>query len=492
MKRLLIPLLGLIGWGAVATDVTLSNIPAASVAPVGANKILGTSTSGTAKLYSFDQLWTAPLLIQVTNTPKAQAHFLAADTNGTTQVYAGWIQGTSPGTEQGFAGDIEWFFGVKEATGNIELLFDNNNADLPAIYCPWNVGDMFFSAPAQDGAAFRFTNRTSVTQPDAIFSGVIRGNASGVTNIPVAGLSASGTPNSFTYYRGDNTWATPGTNQTAIPNTITFTNWVQNTIYTNKTGTVIHARVPYGIVTAGVNGLAQFDVMCDPNGGTTYQIIGGNHIQTTLAVTLVSSNSLWATAIISNNATFYMTNTSTGANNSSSCLTGGYYETEGDNTAVSVASTATTNYFSANQGIGGNLSVGGQLNGNAAGLTNLLVTVIKLSAWVATNSSGVAIISGPLIVTNGGIIYITNEVDMTNLNATALIQFTNTFAQDDKGFEVVCSNCLAGVSFVTNNTRFSYGGQPPFTGVIDLLSVSKMGFGPSTNVVISALPSLLP
>lgn len=36
------------------------------------------------------------------------------------------------------------------------------------------------------------------------------GNAAGLTNLPLAGISASGTPSSGTYLRGDWTWATPG------------------------------------------------------------------------------------------------------------------------------------------------------------------------------------------------------------------------------------------------------------------------------------------
>jgi hypothetical protein len=49
----------------------------------------------------------------------------------------------------------------------------------------------------------------TVTAATGVFSGRIIGNLAQATNLPVTGISASGTPGSSTFLRGDGTWATP-------------------------------------------------------------------------------------------------------------------------------------------------------------------------------------------------------------------------------------------------------------------------------------------
>lgn len=97
-------------------------------------------------------------------------------------------------------------------------------------------------------------------------SGVITGNGSGVTNIQISGIDATGTPSDSTYLRGDGTWATPaggsGLDGEALADALASgTNSVNSTNFTGTAnnmaflGSNYFSTVYAGNVVGNANGL---------------------------------------------------------------------------------------------------------------------------------------------------------------------------------------------------------------------------------------------
>jgi len=103
--------------------------------------------------------------------------------------------------------------------------------------------------------------------------------------------------------------------------TITQTNFVANTVYTNKSGSVQLLDATVALITTGVSGAAAMDLMVDQSGGNTFTLADRLAIST--AVTTIAmnyTNNLFSS--LSNNACYYFTNTSSGAGDSSVIVPG--------------------------------------------------------------------------------------------------------------------------------------------------------------------------
>lgn len=104
--------------------------------------------------------------------------------------------------------------------------------------------------------------------------------------------------------------------------TITQTNFVLNTVYSNALGRVVIANGTARLSTAGVTGYAALDVMVDQIGGSTFVLAGGAKVFTTIAVSLVGTNDIPFTVFMSANARYYFTNSSSGAGDFAAIVSG--------------------------------------------------------------------------------------------------------------------------------------------------------------------------
>jgi hypothetical protein len=102
---------------------------------------------------------------------------------------------------------------------------------------------------------------------------------------------------------------------------ITQTNFVLNTVYSNYLSRPISIRGLVTITPASVIGVAEMDVMVDQTGGNTFTRIGGAKTSTLIG-SLVMPNDLDFTVLLSVNANYYLTNSSTGIGNASSIVSG--------------------------------------------------------------------------------------------------------------------------------------------------------------------------
>jgi len=115
------------------------------------------------------------------------------------------------------------------------------------------------------------------------------------------------------------TWA--AVQGVTIPNTITPTNFVLNTVYTNLSGSVQLFDASVALITTGVNGNSAIDLMVDQAGGTTFKLQDRCAIST-LVTSIAQNYTNNLTGALSNNATYYVTNSSTGSGDSSAIVPG--------------------------------------------------------------------------------------------------------------------------------------------------------------------------
>jgi len=143
-------------------------------------------------------------------------------------------------------------------------------------------------------------------------------NTFGTVTIGGVGTTTLGGPN----------WTTVGAfigngpSLTNLPSaSITQTNFVLNTIYTNDCGRSASIRGVATITPASVVGVAALDVMVSQNGGSTFTRLGGPRV-TTLIGTLVMPLDQEFAAYLASTARYYLTNNSTGAGNSAAIVSG--------------------------------------------------------------------------------------------------------------------------------------------------------------------------
>lgn len=179
---------------------------------------------------------------------------------------------------------------------------------------------------------------------------------------------------------------------TLVPTTITPTNFVLNTVYTNGSGVVQDLSVSAALTVAAVTGDASLDLMVDQAGGTTFALGKRIGIGTTIAVTLAGTYTNSIAHSISNLATYYFTNSSAGSGNSSSIVPGtGQIVSIGDGSVIGITNLQSGNTLS-NLTVGGtftatgNATVGGTLGAITA--SSLSVTGAVPGAVKLTDSGG--------------------------------------------------------------------------------------------------------
>tara|TARA_R110000823_G_C15890231_1_gene495944 strand:- start:958 stop:1326 length:369 start_codon:yes stop_codon:yes gene_type:complete len=92
-----------------------------------------------------------------------------------------------------------------------------------------------------------------------------------LSKIPAVGVDATGTPSSSTFFRGDNTWATPADSGLGVGQTWQTVTRVSGTTYTNSTGK------PIACCAQG-NGGAGLTLTITVNGVTQPQMSGSGSI----------------------------------------------------------------------------------------------------------------------------------------------------------------------------------------------------------------------
>lgn len=270
-----------------------------------------------------------------------------------------------------------------------------------------------------------------------------------------------------------------------------MTNFVLNTIYTNTSGGPEIISSLARTHTAAVNGDASIDLMVDQAGGTTFVPFGGIRIGTTVAVTLAMDYTNSISSVISNLASFYWTNSSSGAGNVGALIAG---------TASYTSLGAVTNFVSTGSVVapGSNINTnGGTINLNATPVfdgsqvflganTNVSVSNI-LTAIIVTNvlwSSPTVIFSNSILDTAsepnpafrpfGGTYYnlrITNSVSATNhslacmgfpLNTTfpkglvTIIRDSVFWSEGQEGDAVSWKAVDSGQAGASTNTSYFY------------------------------------
>lgn len=100
------------------------------------------------------------------------------------------------------------------------------------------------------------------------------------------------------------------------------TNFILNQIYTNTVGTPVLVRGAVVITTAAVAGSSELDLMVDQTQSGTFVAKGSCKLLTSIAAALAGTSQFDISGVVSNNATYYFTNSSAGVGDSSALLTG--------------------------------------------------------------------------------------------------------------------------------------------------------------------------
>jgi hypothetical protein len=245
----------------------------------------------------------------------------------------------------------------------------------------------------------------SITGALTVMGGVVTGNGSGLTTlnatqltsgtVPVAriplattslvgGVSVDGTT---VLVNGSGQISASGTSDASTNGyTVIYTNLALNTVYTNTYGSpmLVEGLTPV-FVTALVAG------RCTMNISLTNSGVATNITPSQVTVGLIGSSTgsmtnCTVSFMVTNNGTFAITDTSTGAGNSVAIagnVSFAYVQqlavaTSGSFGTLNVSglSTLSVSTNTGSNGIGGNLVVSGTITGNGGGLTNLLSNLL--------------------------------------------------------------------------------------------------------------------
>lgn len=225
------------------------------------------------------------------------------------------------------------------------------------------------------------------------------------TNLPLTGLAQSGANSGQVAEWNGTAWVAADVQGVTIPNTFTPTNFVLNTVYTNTSGSIQLVSASVALTTAAVTGDASMDFMVDQAGAATFKSESPVAISTTAAVTLAQKYTNFMACIISNNATYYFSNSSSGSGNVASIVPGtGKVTTLSDGAAAGVATLAGNNTFTGNNSF---VSVTATtFNGGASGLTNFVFPALTKTA----NYTLLITDSGTCINNNGASGTVTNTL----------------------------------------------------------------------------------
>jgi hypothetical protein len=135
------------------------------------------------------------------------------------------------------------------------------------------------------------------------------------------GLSALGADGYLAVTNGNIVIGPGGSGGTVSPTTLTQTNFVLNTVYTNGSQQAI-VKASISLTTAAVNGASTMNLMADQAGGNTFALLSSNGITTTVAVSLAATDIRSMFGLLAGSATYYWTNASTGAGDSATIVAG--------------------------------------------------------------------------------------------------------------------------------------------------------------------------
>jgi len=142
------------------------------------------------------------------------------------------------------------------------------------------------------------------------------------------------------------------------------------------------------------------------------------------------------------------------------------------------------------QGTAGPAGAQGPVGFLTNGFITCVLGITKAECVLNTNAANQVVINGPFWGTNNGIITQTNHLRIPNtVNTSYTIYFTNMTDTDKVDLEIDITN--GTYSFGPGNLVSSYGlTNLTTTNGIDFYSISGLGGGGGTNVVLSPLPTL--
>ena len=190
-----------VGFGGLGA----SNASSTGVPLFTAGVVTIVATSGTGNFIRA----TSPTLV----TPDLGTPSALVLTNATGLPIGGLSATGTPSSSTFLRGDNTW--ATPAGGGNVS----NVGTPTSGQIAEWTGATMIQGvAVTGSGSVVRATSPTLVTPALGTPSALVLTNATG---LPVGGLSATGTPSSSTYLRGDNTWATPGGGGTVTSITLT-------------------------------------------------------------------------------------------------------------------------------------------------------------------------------------------------------------------------------------------------------------------------------
>lgn len=199
-------------------------------------------------------------------------------------------------------------------------------------------------------------------------------------------------------------------NAAGVMQSITHTNFVLNQRYTNTSGVLNIISGDAVLTVAAVNGVASLSIMVDQAGGNTMALSERVAEDTTTVVTVPGTMTNNFFTVVSNNATYYLTNTSSGAGN-----------------GVTIA--AGTGKITV---LGGRIT-GGAFVGNGAGLTSIEGTNIVggtvgglrlgSNTLIGVTVSAKGVSAGNAVIPNAGADY---GVDTVGTTTSGIQEATNS------------------------------------------------------------------